>query len=100
MSSVFEPEQKLVEIVVLGKRLSVPADELLLRQLQYVTEEIGYGRYCWNGECRYCEVECRQGDRRFSGLACRIKGTEGLEVVRCAAEIRYNLSQILADKGT
>jgi hypothetical protein len=97
MSTVFEPYEKLVRITVLGKSFSVPAENLLLRQLQYVSEEIGYGRYCWNGECRYCEVDCRLDGRRFSGLACRIKGDEGLEVTGCAAEIKHNLSQALAE---
>jgi hypothetical protein len=63
-----------------------------------VAEDVGSGRYCWNAECRYCEVHYqRPGDpREHVGLACRLRGFEGLRLVRVAAEIRYNLSEALA----
>ena len=56
MSDVYEPWERLIRIVVLGKVLEVPEKNLLLRQLQYVSEDVGMGRYCWNAECRYCEI--------------------------------------------
>jgi hypothetical protein len=97
MSDIFDPEERLIPIVVLGKAFEVPEDSVLLRQMQYVSQEIGYGRYCWNGECRYCEVSCRLADgRELSGLACRIRGVPGLRVTECTPETRYNLSEALA----
>lgn len=98
MSELFEPWEKLVRIVVLGRVLEVPENNLLLRQLQYVSEDIGMGRYCWNGECRYCEVEFRRpGDPSdYPALACRIRGFDGMELTRLAAEVRYNLGGALA----
>jgi hypothetical protein len=98
VSDIYEPWDRLVPIVVLGRVLHVPADNILLRQLQYVAEEVGSGRYCWNAECRYCEVHyTRPGDpTEHVGLACRLRGFEGMRVVRAAAEIRYNLSEALA----
>ncbi len=98
MTDIYEPWDRLVRIVVLGRVFQVPADNLLLRQLQYVAEDVGTGRYCWNAECRYCEVHyTRPGDpTEHVGLACRLRGFEGMRLVRVAAEIRHNLSEALA----
>ena len=98
MSDVYEPWQRLIRIVVLGKRLEVPENNLLLRQLQYVSEDVGMGRYCWNAECRYCEVSYqRPGDEaEHTGLACRLRGFEGMRLTKLAAEVRYNMSETLA----
>ncbi len=97
MSDIFDPQDRLIPIVLLGKRFEVPENNVLLRQMQYVSPDIGYGRYCWNGECRYCEVSCRLADGRdLSGLACRIRGEPGMSVTECTSETRYNLSGALA----
>jgi len=98
VSDFYEPWEKLIRLVVLGKVLEVPEKNLLLRQLQYVAEDVGMGRYCWNGECRYCEVHYRRpGDAtEHSVLACRVKGTDGMRLTRLAPEVRYNLSEALA----
>jgi len=97
MSDIFDPQDRLIPIVILGKTFEVPEKNVLLRQMQYVSSEIGYGRYCWNGECHYCEVSCRLADgRELSGLGCRIRGVPGMRVTECTSETRYNLSEALA----
>lgn len=98
MADLYEPYEKLIRIVVLGKVLEVPENNLLLRQLQFLAPDIGSGKYCWNAECRYCEIQYRlaPGGPEFSGLACRVKGVAGLEVTKAAFEIRYNLGDTLA----
>ncbi len=97
MADFYEPYEKLIRIVVLDREFQVPENNLLLRQLQFVSEDIGSGRYCWNGECRYCEIQYRQGGQNESpALACRIKGLEGMEVTKLAAEMKYNMSAALA----
>jgi len=48
LSDVYEPWERLVRIVVLGKVFDVPEKNLLLRQMQYVAEDVGTGRYCWH----------------------------------------------------
>lgn len=98
MTDFYEPYQKLIRIVVLDREFEVPENNLLLRQLQFISEDIGSGRYCWNGECRYCEIQYRRpGDENDSpALACRIKGMEGMEVTKLAGEMKYNLSAALA----
>jgi hypothetical protein len=98
VSDLYDPWEKLVRLFVLGKLLRVPENNILLRQLQYVAEDIGTGRYCWNGECRYCEVHyIRPGDpTEHPALACRMRGQEGMRLTRLAPEVRYNLSAVLA----
>jgi hypothetical protein len=98
MSDLFEPYEKLVRIVILGKVFEVPENNILLRQMQFVAPDIGSGRYCWNAECRYCEIEYRR-DRESpdtAALACRLKGLPGMQVTKAALEIRYNMSDALA----
>ncbi len=97
MTDLYEPYARLVPIVVLGKLFEVPENNLLLRQLQFVAADIGYGQYCWNAECRNCEVVYRQdGGPEQAALACRIKGCEGMQVVKLAFEVKYNMSDALA----
>lgn len=98
MSDVYEPWQRLVRIVVLGKVIEVPEKNLLLRQLQYVSEDVGMGRYCWNAECRYCEVSYQRpaDPTEHTGLACRLRGFDGMRLTKLASEVRYNMSEALA----
>jgi hypothetical protein len=97
MSDLYEPYEKLISLVVLDRALEVPENNILLRQLQFVCADIGYGKYCWNAECHYCEVEYRIGEGPpQAGLACRLRGLPGMRLTRVAAEIRYNMSEVLA----
>ena len=97
MSDLYEPYEKLIPLLVLGRSFEVPEENLLLRQLQFVCPEIGYGKYCWNAECRYCEVRYRIGDGpEQTGLACRLKGVPGMRLTQVASEIRYNMGSVLA----
>ncbi len=98
MPDIYEPWQKLVRLVVLGRVFHVPEKNTLLRQLQYVSEEVGSGRYCWNAECRYCEVHYTlPGDpREHAGFACRVRGSDGMRLTRLAPELRHNLADALA----
>lgn len=97
MEHLLEPYQRMIRIVVLGRVFEVPDNNVLLRQMQFVAPEIGEGRYCWNAECRYCEVEYTRGDGPATpALACRVKGVDGMRVTKCAAEIRYNMKDALS----
>jgi hypothetical protein len=91
VSDVYEPWERLVRLVILGRVFEVPEKNLLLRQLQYVSEDVGMGRYCWNAECRYCEVHyTRPGDPDEH------VGLDGMRLTKLAPEVRYNLSEALA----
>lgn len=98
MSDFYEPWEKLIRLVVLGRVFEVPENNILLRQLQYISEDVGMGRYCWNGECRYCEIHFEKpGDpTEYPGLACRIRATDGMRLTKVGTEIRYNISDALA----
>jgi hypothetical protein len=98
MSDVYEPYRRLIRVVILGKTFQVPENNLLLRQMQFVSADVGYGRYCWNGECRNCEVRYRVGPEgpEHSALACRIKGQESMRITQLAFEVKYNMSEALA----
>jgi hypothetical protein len=98
MDEILEPYSRLVRIVILGRVFDVPENNLLLRQMQFVSADIGSGRYCWNGECRYCEIQYRRpGDASdLPALACRVKGQPGMVITKAAPEIRYNMSAALA----
>ena len=97
---LLEPWEKLIRLEILGRTFEVPEKNLLLRQLQYLSDEIGYGRYCWNAECRYCEVTWQVGDGEGQvAMACRIRGQEGMRLTKLAPEIKYNLSSTLNPPG-
>jgi hypothetical protein len=98
VSDFYEPWERLIRIVILGRVFHVPENNMLLRQLQYVSEEVGMGRYCWNAECRYCEVRYRRPGEgeEHTALACRVRGFEGMRLTGLAPEVRYNLSEALA----
>jgi hypothetical protein len=95
---LYEPWQKLIRLHVLGKVIEVPEKNILLRQFQYVAPDIGMGRYCWNGECRYCEVSYRRDATGADQvvLACLVDGQDGMRITKLAPEVRYNLSSALA----
>ena len=90
MDDLFEPYDRLIRIVVVGKELQVPENNLLLRQLSYVAPDISSGRYC---EVSYW-TENRGAEQ--SALACRVKGLVGMRVTKMALEMRYNMAETLA----
>lgn len=97
MSDLYEPYDKLITIEVLGKRLEVPENNILLRQLQFVAPDVGTGGYCWNAECRYCEIKYELDGRTMTGLACRVKAVPGFKVTKLAPELKYNVSATLRE---
>ena len=101
MSDFYEPFEKTIPIQILGRVFAVPENNLLLRQMQYVAADIGYGRYCWNGECRNCEIQYRKDESGpdLPALACRLKGLPGMCVTKLAFEVKYNMSEVLAAAG-
>ncbi len=95
MADLYEPYEKLIPIEVLGKRFEVPENNILLRQLQFVAPDVGTGGYCWNAECRYCEIKYEVDGRTMTGLACRVKAVPNFKVTKLAPELKYNISEAL-----
>jgi hypothetical protein len=87
-SDLFEPYERLIEIEVLGRRVSVPENNRLLRCFQFLSlRTISYGDFCWNGDCTNCQFWYREsGDAEDApertALSCRFRVREGLNVTR------------------
>ena len=95
---LYRPYTKFITIKVRDKTFSIPENQLLLRAFQYLCPNtIPYGRYCWNEECQYCRVSVRRpgSDRVTQALSCKLMAEEGLEVLELAAELIWNLRELL-----
>jgi hypothetical protein len=94
MSEPFRPYEKLVDIVILGKKFQVPERNSLLRCFQFISPEtIPYGRFCWNQECQYCRVSCQlpDDDESREMLACKFIVMPGMEVTDLSQELKWCL---------
>ena len=94
---LYRPYDKLVKITIGGKEFEVPADNMLLRALQYLSpEDVSYGRFCWNEECQYCRVNYDLGPDTQSrtAISCKLMVQEGMRVTEMAEEIRYCLRKL------
>ena len=99
---VFRPYEKLITILVRGKKFSVPENQILLRAFQYLCPDtIPYGRYCWNEECQYCRVSVKRpgGERISQALSCKLMAEDGLEVQELSAELAWNLSRLFRSQS-
>ena len=86
---LFEPFDKLIQIKILGKKVSVPENNTLLRCFQYLAmEAISYGEFCWNGDCLNCQVWIKNGDKEKPLMTCLAKVEEGMEIVRMNEEVK------------
>ena len=99
---LYRPFDKLVEIIVLGRKFAVPENNILLRAFQYLAPEtIPYGRYCWNEECQYCRVTVsRPGEGKIQqALSCKVMVREGLVISELSEELTRNLRALLPTSG-
>lgn len=86
-SDLLNPYEKLVKIEILGRSVTVPENNPLLRCFQYLSmNTISYGDFCWNGECTNCQIwyhvagENEAHDK--TALACRTNVREGMVITR------------------
>lgn len=86
---IFEPFEKLIEIEICGEIRRVPENNSLLRCFQFLSmETISYGDFCWNGDCRNCQVSFKNGEKEKSALACRTKVEAGMKIINLNDEIK------------
>ncbi|MFN2529945.1 MAG: hypothetical protein ABR555_01480 [Pyrinomonadaceae bacterium] len=92
---LLDPYEKLVQIEVVGKEVSVPEKNRLLRCFQYLSiNTISYGDFCWNGDCTNCQVwfhmkgQSEMADR--PALSCRLQCEEGMVVTRLSRFIQLD----------
>jgi hypothetical protein len=81
---VYEPYSRLIPIFFKGKEYHVPENNTLLRVLQYLNSEVAYGNFCWNGDCRNCQIVIRRDNesQEVTALGCLTKVVPGLQIVR------------------
>ncbi len=94
---LFRPFDKLVKIAIGDKEFEVPEGNMLLRDFQYLaSEDISYGRFCWNEECQYCRVSFNLGPDTPErvALSCKLMVQDGMRVTEVAQEIRYCLRSL------
>lgn len=94
-ADLLDPYDKLVSIQVLGKEVSVPEKNRLLRCFQYLSiNTISYGDFCWNGECTNCQIwyhmkgQTQLQDR--PALSCRTECQEGMIVTKLSRFIELD----------
>ncbi len=97
---LYRPYDKLVKITLGGKEFEVPAGNMLLRALQFLSpEDVSYGRFCWNEECQYCRVnyDLGPGTQNRTAISCKLMVQDGMRITEVAQEIRYCLRKLGLD---
>ena len=81
---LYEPYSKLIPVYYRGKEYMVPENNTLLRALQFINEEVAYGNFCWNGDCRNCQIIIRRdkNSQEVTALACLTKVVPGLYIIK------------------
>jgi predicted molibdopterin-dependent oxidoreductase YjgC len=97
---LYRPYDKLVKITIGEKEFEVPAGNMLLRGLQYLSpEDVSYGKFCWNEECQYCRVnyDLGPGTQNRTAISCKLMVEDGMRLTEVAQEIRYCLRKLGLD---
>lgn len=85
---IFDPFDRLIEIIVCGEKKLVPENNSILRCLQFLDmEKISHADLCWNGECTNCQVWIKYGEKDKAAMSCRTTAEAGMEIVRISDEI-------------
>lgn len=96
--SLYRAYRRLVLIVLLGRTVRVPENNLLLRCFQYLCPRtVPYGAFCWNEQCQNCRVQWRggpDGPTRI-GLSCKLMVQEGMEILDLAPELERSMGRVL-----
>jgi hypothetical protein len=94
-ADLLDPYEKLVTIEILGKSVSVPEKNRLLRCFQFLSiNTISYGDFCWNGECTNCQIwyhstgQDENSDR--PALSCRLECEEGMVISKLSRFIELD----------
>jgi hypothetical protein len=94
-ADLLDPYEKLVNVEILGRKVSVPEKNRLLRCFQYLSiNTISYGDFCWNGECTNCQIwyhssdQSEQSDR--PALSCRLECEEGMVITKLSRFIELD----------
>ena len=87
---IFDQHDRLITINVLGRDREVPANDSILRCLQYLDmESVSESELCWNGDCLDCQVWIKQGDKEKAVISCRTNAEPGMQIVRISEKINF-----------
>ena len=87
---IFDQHDSLITINILGRDREVPANDSILRCLQFLdTESVSESELCWNGECLDCQVSIKQGDKEKAVISCRTNAEPGMRITRISEKIRF-----------
>ena len=97
---LYRDYERLVEIIIAGKKFKVPENNTCLRAFQFISPgTIPYGRFCWNQECQMCRVVLKLGnqaeDAPRPALACKTLVADGMNIIELSAELKWTLSGVL-----
>ncbi len=88
-TNLFGDFTRLLRVDVLGREMTVPENNTLLRGFQFASPQtISYGRFCWNGTCNNCTVTVNVDSCESKGPACRIDAIDGMRVSSVSSEIK------------
>lgn len=88
---IFEPYEKLIDITISGRTVSVPENNSILRCLQYLNmESVSESELCWNGDCLDCQVWIKNGDKEKAVISCRTAAEPGMEITRICEKINFD----------
>ena len=87
---IFELYEKLIDITIAGRTVSVPENNSILRCLQYLNmESVSESELCWNGDCLDCQVWIKNGDKEKAVISCRTNAEPGMEITRISENITF-----------
>ena len=86
-ADLLDPYEKLITVEIVGREVSVPEKNRLLRCFQYLSiDTISYGDFCWNGDCSNCQVwyHMKGQDEGVDrpALSCRLDCEEGMVITK------------------
>ena len=92
-ADLLEPYDKLISVEIVGREVSVPEKNRLLRCFQYLSiNTISYGDFCWNGDCTNCQIwyylKGQDAASERPALSCRLECEEGMVITRLSPFIK------------
>ena len=88
---ILDSEAEKLEISLLGRKVLIPAGDLLLRSFVFLYgNRISMGRFCWNNECGNCEVRCLlPGETTEHTIrTCQYEARAGMKITSVPLEFR------------
>ena len=87
---IFDEHDRLITINIMGRDREVPANDSILRCLQFLDmESVSESELCWNGDCLDCQVWIKQVDKEIPVISCRTTAEPGMHITRISEKIRF-----------